>query len=106
VATICIGQAASMGSLLMAAGAAGKRSALPNSRIMIHQPAGGFRGQASDIEIQAKEILKIKQRLNQIYAKHTGKPVEKIEKDMDRDYFMSPEEALEYGLIDKILERR
>jgi len=105
VATICIGQAASMGSLLLAAGAKGKRSALPNSRIMIHQPAGGFQGPASDIEIHAKEIIKIKKALNEIYAKHTGKPVEKIERDMDRDYFMSPKEALEYGLIDKVIER-
>lgn len=105
VATICIGQAASMGSLLLAAGAKGKRSALPNSRIMIHQPAGGFQGQASDIEIQAKEIIKVKKRLNEIYAAHTGKPVDRIEKDVDRDYFMSPQEAMEYGLIDKVIER-
>jgi ATP-dependent Clp protease, protease subunit len=105
VATICIGQAASMGSLLLAAGAKGKRSALPNSRIMIHQPAGGFQGQASDIEIQAKEIIKIKLRLNEIYAHHTGKDVKKVEKDVDRDYFMSPQEAMEYGLIDKVIER-
>jgi len=105
VATICIGQAASMGSLLLAAGAKGKRSALPNSRIMIHQPAGGFQGQASDIEIQAKEIIKIKQRLNEIYARHTGQDVKKVEKDVDRDYFMSPQEAMEYGLIDKVIER-
>ncbi len=106
VATLCIGQAASMGSLLLAAGAAGKRSALPNSRIMIHQPAGGFQGQASDIEIQAREILKVKKRLNEIYATHTGQPVDRIEKDMDRDYFMSPEEALEYKIIDRILDRK
>ncbi len=106
VATLCIGQAASMGSLLLAAGAAGKRSALPNSRIMIHQPAGGFQGQASDIEIQAREILKVKKRLNEIYATHTGQPVDRIEKDMDRDYFMSPEEALEYRIIDRILDRK
>ncbi len=105
VATICIGQAASMGSLLLTAGAKTKRSALPNSRIMIHQPAGGFQGQASDIEIQAKEIIKVKKRLNEIYAFHTGKPVDKIEKDVDRDYFMSPQEAMEYGLIDKVIER-
>ena len=105
VATICIGQAASMGSLLLAAGAKGKRSALPNSRIMIHQPAGGFQGQASDIEIQAKEIIKVKKRLNEIYSLHTGKPVDKVEKDVDRDYFMSPQEAMEYGLIDKVIER-
>ena len=105
VATICIGQAASMGSLLLSAGTKGKRSALPNSRIMIHQPAGGFQGQASDIEIQAKEIIKIKQKLNEIYAKHTGQPVEKVERDVDRDYFMSAQEAKEYGLIDKVIER-
>lgn len=105
VATICIGQAASMGSLLLAAGAKGKRSTLPNSRIMIHQPAGGFQGQASDIEIQAKEIIKVKQKLNEIYAKHTGQTVEKIGKDLDRDYFMSAVEAREYGLIDKVIER-
>lgn len=105
VATICIGQAASMGSLLLSAGAKGKRSALPNSRIMIHQPAGGFQGQASDIEIQAKEIIKVKQRLNEIYARHTGQDVAKVEKDVDRDYFMSPKEAMEYGLIDKVIER-
>ncbi|MBP7738786.1 MAG: ATP-dependent Clp endopeptidase proteolytic subunit ClpP [Spirochaetes bacterium] len=105
VATICIGQAASMGSLLLAAGAKGKRSALPNSRIMIHQPAGGFQGQASDIEIQAKEIIKVKKKLNEIYSRHTGQAVEKVEKDVDRDYFMSPQEAMEYGLIDKVIER-
>lgn len=106
VATLCIGQAASMGSLLLAAGAKGKRSALPNSRIMIHQPAGGFQGQATDIEIHAREILKIKNRLNEIYALHTGQDIKKIEKDMERDYFMSPQEALEYGIIDKILMRK
>ena len=105
VATICIGQAASMGSLLLSAGAAGKRSALPNSRIMIHQPLGGFQGQASDIEIQAKEILSIKKRLNEIYSKHTGQDVKKIEKDVDRDYFMTAAEAQEYKIIDKVIER-
>ncbi len=105
VATICIGQAASMGSLLLSAGTNGKRSALPNSRIMIHQPMGGFQGQASDIEIQANEIIKIKNKLNEIYSKHTGKPVEKIAKDVDRDYFMSAEDAREYGIIDKVIER-
>ncbi len=105
VATICIGQAASMGSLLLSSGAKGKRSALPNSRIMIHQPAGGFQGQASDIEIQAKEIIKTKKRLNEIYSRHTGQAVEKVEKDVDRDNFMSPQEAVEYGLIDKVIER-
>jgi ATP-dependent Clp protease protease subunit len=106
VATICIGQAASMGSLLMCSGAKGKRSALPNSKIMIHQPMGGFQGQASDIEIHAREIIKTKKQLNGIYALHTGKPIEKIEKDVDRDYFMTSQEALEYGLIDKVIERK
>jgi ATP-dependent Clp protease, protease subunit len=105
VATICIGQAASMGSLLLAAGAKGKRSALPNSRIMIHQPMGGFQGQASDIEIQAKEILKMKKRLNEIYAFHTGLSVEKIEQDVDRDFFMSAEDARTYKIIDKVIDR-
>jgi ATP-dependent Clp protease protease subunit len=95
-----------MGSLLLNAGAAGKRSALPNSRIMIHQPMGGFQGQASDIEIHAQEIIKVKKRLNEIYAKHTGKPLEKIEKDMDRDYFMSAEDAVAYGILDKVIERK
>ncbi|MCU0822738.1 MAG: ATP-dependent Clp endopeptidase proteolytic subunit ClpP [Spirochaetes bacterium] len=106
VATICIGQAASMGSLLLSAGAKGKRSALPNSRIMIHQPMGGFQGQASDIEIQAKEIMKMKTKLNEIYAKHTGWPLDKIEKDIDRDYFMSGDEAQEYNIIDKVVKKR
>ncbi|MBP7603038.1 MAG: ATP-dependent Clp endopeptidase proteolytic subunit ClpP [Spirochaetes bacterium] len=106
VATICIGQAASMGSLLLAAGAKGKRSALPNSRIMIHQPSAGFQGQATDIMIHAKEILKTKQRLNEIYASHTGQKADKVDKDLDRDNFMSPQEALEYGLIDKIIEKK
>lgn len=106
VATICIGQAASMGSLLLAAGAGGKRSALPNSRIMIHQPSAGFQGQATDIMIHAKEILKTKQRLNEIYSSHTGQKVDKIDKDLDRDNFMSPQEALDYGLIDKIIEKK
>jgi len=105
VATICIGQAASMGSLLLAAGAKGKRSALPNSRIMIHQPMGGFQGQASDIEIQAKEILKAKKRLNEIYAHHTGLPIAKIEQDVDRDFFMSAEDAKAYNIIDKVFSR-
>jgi len=105
VATICLGQAASMGSLLLAAGAPGKRSALPNSRIMIHQPSAGFQGQATDIEIHAKEILRIKAKLNEIYSFHTGKPVEKIEQDMERDNFMSAAEAVEYGLIDKVITR-
>lgn len=106
VATICLGQAASMGSLLLTAGAPGKRSALPNSRIMIHQPMGGFQGQASDIQIHAQEIIKIKRRLNDIYAHHTGQNIDKIEKDMDRDYFMSPDDAMAYGLIDKVIVRK
>ncbi len=105
VATICLGQAASMASLLLAAGAPGKRSALPNSRIMIHQPMGGFQGQASDIAIHAKEILKIKSKLNEIYAIHTRQPIEKIEKDVDRDYFMDAQEAVDYGLIDKVIQK-
>ena len=106
VATLCIGQAASMGSLLLAAGAPGKRFSLPNSRIMIHQPSGGFRGQASDIEIHAQETMALKKRLNEIYAKHTGQKVAAIEKAMDRDNFMSPEKAKEFGLIDVIIEKR
>ena len=105
VATMCIGQAASMGSLLLASGSPGKRSALPNSRIMIHQPMGGFQGQASDIEIHAKEILNVKKKLNQIYADKTKQTLKKIESDVDRDYFMSAEEALKYGLIDKVIEK-
>ena len=95
-----------MGSLLLTAGAPGKRSALPNSRIMIHQPMGGFQGQASDIQIHAQEIIKIKRRLNEIYASHAGQNIDKIEKDMDRDYFMSPEDAMSYGLIDKVIVRK
>jgi ATP-dependent Clp protease, protease subunit len=106
VSTICVGQAASMGAILLAAGAKGKRFSLPNARIMIHQPSGGTQGQATDIQIQAKEILKIKDRINKILAHHTGKPVEQIEKDAERDYFMSAEEAKEYGLIDEILTKR
>jgi len=106
VVTICMGQAASMGAVLLAAGAKGKRFALPHARIMIHQPLGGFQGQATDIEIHAKEILRLKQMLNEILSKHTGQPLEKIERDTDRDYFMSAKEAMEYGLIDKVLERR
>lgn len=104
VVTICVGLAASMGSFLLAAGTKGKRLALPHSRIMIHQPSGGTRGQATDIEIEAKEILRIRRQLNQIYCDRTGQPIEKIEKDMDRDYFMSPYEAKEYGLIDRVIE--
>ncbi|WND02421.1 ATP-dependent Clp endopeptidase proteolytic subunit ClpP [Temperatibacter marinus] len=106
VATICIGQACSMGSLLLAAGEPGMRYALPNSRIMIHQPSGGARGQASDIEIQAREILKLRERLNDIYVKHTGQKLNKIEAAMDRDNFMSAEEALKFGLIDQVFEKR
>ncbi len=106
VVTICLGQAASMAAVLLAAGASGKRFALPHSRIMIHQPIGGFQGQAKDIEIHAKEILKLKKMLNEILSKHTGQSIRKIEKDTDRDFFMSAEEAKEYGLIDKILTKR
>lgn len=104
VSTVCIGQAASMGSLLLTGGAAGKRFALPHSRIMIHQPLGGAQGQASDIEIQAKEILRMKSMLNDIYVRHTGKKLSEIEKSMDRDNFMGPEEAQKFGLIDKVVE--
>ena len=103
---ICIGQACSMGAFLLAAGAKGKRYALPNSRIMIHQPLGGYRGQASDIEIHAREILQLRDKLNSILGKHTGQKVSKIEKDVDRDNFMSSEQALEYGIIDKIIDKR
>ncbi len=106
VVTICLGLAASMGSFLLAGGTKGKRLALPHSRIMIHQPSGGTRGQATDIEIEAKEIIRIRHQLNGIYAANTGKELEKIEKDMDRDFFMSAEEAREYGLIDKVIEER
>jgi len=102
VSTICMGQAASMGALLLTAGAKGKRFALPNSRIMIHQPLGGFQGQATDIEIHAKEILRMKQRLNEILVHHSGQTIERVEKDTDRDYFMGPIEAKEYGLIDDV----
>lgn len=106
VSTLCIGQAASMGAFLLCAGAKGKRFALPNSRVMIHQPLGGFQGQASDIAIHAKEILSIKDKLNRIMAEHTGQPLEHLERDTDRDNFMSSAEAAEYGLIDKVLTRR
>ncbi|HEX2667608.1 MAG TPA: ATP-dependent Clp endopeptidase proteolytic subunit ClpP [Gammaproteobacteria bacterium] len=106
ISTICVGQAASMGSLLLAAGAKGKRYSLPHSRVMIHQPHGGAQGQASDIEIQAKEILYLRERLNQIFVKHTGQTLEAIQRDTDRDRFMSGEEAVKYGLIDKVLDRR
>jgi ATP-dependent Clp protease protease subunit len=103
VSTICLGQAASMGAFLLSGGAPGKRFAVPNARIMIHQPLGGFQGQATDIEIQAKEILRLKARLNEILAKHTRQPIERIEKDTDRDYFMGAGEAKEYGLIDEVI---
>ena len=106
VVTICLGLAASMGSFLLAGGTKGKRLALPHSRIMIHQPSGGTRGQATDIQIEAQEILRIRHQLNGIYASNTGQSIEKIEKDMDRDFFMSAEEAREYGLIDKVIEER
>ena len=106
VSTICTGLAASMGSFLLAAGADGKRIALPNSRIMIHQPSGGAQGQATEIQIHAKELLYTRERLNGILAKHTKQPLDVIEKDTDRDYFMSAEEALKYGLVDKIIEKR
>ena len=106
VVTICIGQAASMGAFLLSAGAKGKRYSLPNARIMIHQPLGGFQGQATDIEIHAREILRLKRMLNEYLAKHTGQPIEKIEADTERDYFMSAEEAKEYGLIDKVIYKR
>ena len=106
VKTVCIGLAASAGSLLLMAGAEGKRISLPNSKIMIHQPSAGFRGQATDIEIHAKEILETKKRLNEIYAKHTGKPYEEIVDAMERDNFMTPEQAAEFGLIDNIVEKR
>lgn len=106
VATTCIGQAASMGAVLLAAGAEGKRFALPNSRIMIHQPLGGMQGQASDIEIQAKEMLRIKQMINEILSKHTGHPIEKIEADSDRDNFMTAAEACAYKLIDTVVEHK
>ena len=106
VSTLCIGQAASMGAFLLAGGAKGKRFCLPNSRVMIHQPLGGFRGQASDIKIHAEEIIKTRQRMNELLAHHTGQPVERVELDTDRDNFMNAEAAAAYGLIDKVLERR
>jgi len=106
ISTVCIGQAASMGSLLLTAGAKGKRYSLPNSKIMIHQPSGGFQGQATDIEIHAKEILSTRSRLNEIYVKHTGQKLDKIEKAMERDNFMAPGEALSFGLIDEVVEKR
>ncbi|HET9735833.1 MAG TPA: ATP-dependent Clp protease proteolytic subunit, partial [Burkholderiales bacterium] len=106
VSTLCVGQAASMGALLLAAGDKGKRFALPNSRVMIHQPSGGFSGQASDIEIHAREILFLRQRLNEILARHTGQAVDTIAKDTDRDNFLSSEDAVKYGLVDKVLTSR
>jgi len=106
IATVCIGQAASMGALLLAAGAAKKRYALPNARIMIHQPMGGFQGQASDVEIHAREMLRMKQDLNRILSHHTGKPIEQVQIDTDRDYFMSGEEAKTYGIVDNVIAKR
>ncbi len=106
ISTVCFGQAASMGSLLLAAGATGKRYALPHSRIMMHQPSGGFQGQATDIEIHAREILNLKARLNQIYVNHTGKSLEVIEQSIERDHFLSPEDAEEFGLIDEVVSSR
>ena len=106
VATICVGIAMSMGALLLAAGAEGKRTALPNSKILIHQVSGGFQGQATDIEIQARETINLKRRLEEIIAKHTDQPIEKVSKDMERDYYMTAEEAQEYGIIDNVIEHR
>ena len=106
VSTFCVGQAASMGAVLLACGSKGKRIALPNSRVMIHQPAGGFQGQATDIDIQAREILKIRETLNQILSNHTGRSLDDIAKDTDRDYYMSGDEACTYGLIDQVVEQR
>ncbi|NTV14443.1 MAG: ATP-dependent Clp endopeptidase proteolytic subunit ClpP [Desulfobulbaceae bacterium] len=106
IATLCMGQAASMGAVLLAAGAAGKRYALPNARILIHQPMGGFQGQASDIDIHAREILRVREDLNRILAEHTGQKIKKIQTDTERDYFMSAEESRAYGIIDKVLVRR
>ena len=106
VATFCIGQAASMGSLLLAGGADGKRHCLPHARVMVHQPSGGFQGQATDIEIHAKEILEMRRRLNEIYVRHTGQPLEVIEEAVERDRFMSAEQAREFGLVDKVVEQR
>jgi ATP-dependent Clp protease protease subunit len=106
VSTVCMGMAASMGSLLLTAGAKDKRFALPNSRIMVHQPSGGAQGQATDIEIQAREILKTRQRLNEIYVRHTGQPIEEIEKKLERDTYMSAEEARDFGLVDQVVEQR
>jgi ATP-dependent Clp protease protease subunit len=104
VSTICVGVAMSMGSLLLAGGAAGKRFSLPNSRLLIHQPSSGFEGQSTDIEIHAREILKTRQRIDEIYAEHTGRPIDEVHRDMERDRFFSPEQAVEYGLIDRVIE--
>jgi ATP-dependent Clp protease protease subunit len=106
ISTLCIGQAASMGSFLLAAGAKGKRFSLPNSRIMVHQPSAGFQGQATDIEIHANEVLSLKKRLNEIYSKHTGKAVDEIKSALERDNFMTPDNAKSFGLIDKVVEKR
>lgn len=106
VSTLCIGQAASMGAVLLAGGAKGKRHCLPHSRLLIHQPLGGFQGQAADIDIHAREILSVRERLNDILAKHTGQPIEKIQRDTDRDYFMSATEGVAYGLVDSVLKQR
>ncbi|OGP12788.1 MAG: ATP-dependent Clp endopeptidase, proteolytic subunit ClpP [Deltaproteobacteria bacterium GWA2_54_12] len=106
VSTICIGQAASMGALLLCGGAAGKRYALPNSRILIHQPLGGAQGQATDIDIQAKEILRVREELTAILGKHSGQPLEKLHRDTERDFFMTGQQAMEYGIIDKVIEKR
>jgi ATP-dependent Clp protease protease subunit len=106
VSTVCVGQAASMGSLLLASGAPGMRIALPNARVMVHQPSGGFRGQASDIERHAEDILATKRRLNEIYVKHTGQPLEVVERTLDRDHFMTAEEAQAFGLVDRVFEKR
>ena len=106
VSTLCVGQASSMGALLLAAGAKGKRFSLPHSRILIHQPLGGFQGQATDVEIQAKEILRMREELNQVLTRHTGQPLKKIEKDTERDFFMTGEQAREYGIVDKVISKR
>ncbi|OCC16372.1 ATP-dependent Clp protease proteolytic subunit [Dissulfuribacter thermophilus] len=106
VSTLCLGQAASMGALLLAAGAKGKRYSLPNARILIHQPMGGFQGQATDIDIHAKEILRLRERLNEILSKHTGQPIDRIQKDTERDFFMGGDEAKAYGIVDHVIEKR
>ncbi|MDX8407757.1 MAG: ATP-dependent Clp endopeptidase proteolytic subunit ClpP [Mariprofundaceae bacterium] len=106
VSTLCVGQAASMGAMLLTAGSKGKRFALPNARVMIHQPLGGFQGQATDIEIHAREILKLKESMNQMMARHTGQPLDKIAEDVERDYFLTADEACDYGLVDKVLTSR